>query len=230
MDFGKFEVLRSKVGDNEELASVVAELETQTKTLYENKESAVGEVKKFKGLKHNIAETFGFDKEIATDELLNNVKAKYGDLSNKIDSFQKTASSKELENASVKEQLNSLTSQLSEITNQLNSEREANKLNKVKDSFRKALVENRITDPKAQDMVINANLNSLSGDVDYNALAQSIATESPFLTQSVHKGGTGSVPPNGNYNSEKSVSQVDINDKKGRHSAVETRLKNRGLI
>jgi len=230
MDFGKFEVLRSKVGDNEELASVVSELETQAKTLYENKESAVGEVKKFKGLKHNIAETFGFDKEIATDELLNNVKAKYGDLSNKIDSFQKTASSKELENASVKEQLNSLTSQLSEITNQLNSEREANKLNSIKDSFRKALANNRISDTKAQDIAINSHMNLLSGDVDYEELAKSIATEMPFLTQSVHKGGTGSVAPNGQYNNEKSISTVDIKDTKGRQSAVETRLRNRGLI
>jgi len=230
MDFGKIEVLKEKLGDNEELAPVVSEIESHIKTLYENKENAVGEVKKFRGVKQSMAEILGLDKEIATDELLSNAKNIFSDYQNKIDSFQKNASSKEIENASVKEQLNSLTSKLSEITNQLNSEREANRLNLIKDKAREALSQLRINDKKSQDLVINANVNMLSEDTDFKAFAQSIANEYPSLTQSVHKPGTGSMPSTGNYNNSQSLNSIPVSDTKSRTKAIDARLREQGLI
>ena len=94
---------------------------------------------------------------------------------------------------------------MEEIQNRWKEEQATNKLNSVKEKFRSALNEYRITDPKAVDMAISANLSIAQNSEDLGALAQSIAEANPFLTASVHKGGAGTMPPRLNPEAPKSL-------------------------
>jgi hypothetical protein len=223
--------LKEKLGDNQELSPLISGLENRFKAISEMKENAVGESKKYKSVKHSMAEILGLDKELPIDELINNAKNILTEKNQKIESFQKNASSKEIEAASVKEQLSSMQKMVQELTEKYNQKETEVKISTLKDGFRKALNANRITNPEAQELVIEGYLNKASG-LDENglsALAKSIADSKPFLTQSLHKGGSGSVPYNNDIK-KTSLSNIPLKDTEKRQEAIRSRLVDKGII
>jgi hypothetical protein len=190
-----FNALKEKYGDNEGLMSDLSQIESAYTTLEANKQNAVDEVKKFKGFKHAVAETIGLDREISIDDLQGTLQGRLSEFQQKIDSFKNNASSKEIENASLMEQINSLTNSVKEIKGNWEKEQATTKLLKLTQDFTKALNEFDIVDPNAVDIALKANLNNAQSASDLKELAKSIAEANPFLTKSVHKGGAGSKPP-----------------------------------
>lgn len=182
---------KEKFADNEDFTSALTAIESEFTTLSAKKETAVENEIKLRQTKQEIAKTLGFEENIPASELTAKIGETLNGYKTKIDSFEKNASSKDIENASVKEQLSTLTNQLNELTGQLTDEKATNQLNNLKDGFRKALADSRITDPQAQDIAINAHLAQAQNVDDLGAFAQSIAESNPFLTQSVHKSGAG---------------------------------------
>lgn len=225
MDFGQ---LKDKFKENEDFTSVLSQIESEYTALSGKKESAVENEIKLRNTKQEIAKAFGLEENIPASELVNKISEILTGYKTKIDSFEKNASSKELENASVKEQLQTLTNQLNEYSAQLEKERATNKLNDLKGKAREALSQYRITDPKAQDMVINANLSTIDTVEDFGQFAKSIAESNPFLTETIHKAGAGSAPYSGDRLNNKNLGSVDLNDSKARTAIISERLASKG--
>lgn len=184
--------LKNKYKQDAELTSALSQIESDYKVLSEKKESAVNNEQKLRSVKQEIAKMLGFEETIPANELVSKFSETWNDTKTKLDSFQKTASSKEIESATLKEQLANLTNQVNEISGKYKEEQTNNKINSLKEQFRKALNENLITDPKAVEIAINANLNMANSTDNLQALAKQIAEQNPFLTESIHKGGVGS--------------------------------------
>lgn len=222
-----FNALKEKYKDNEALTADLSQIESAYTTLEANKQNAVDEVKKFKGFKHSVAETIGLDKEVSIDDLQGNLNNKLSEFQQKIDSFKNNASSKEIENANLMEQISNLTNSVKEIENKWKDEQATNSLNVLKDNFRKALNEQRITDPNAVEMTINANLTTAQSSDNLTDLAKSIAEKNPFLTATAHKGGAGSKKYNGE-SGVKSLSDIDIKDTNARIEAIKAKREAKG--
>jgi len=219
MDLEQFKTLTEKYKDDAELTSALSRIESEATALVGKKETAVGNEQKLREVKQSMAELLGLEKDVSSSDLTSKANDLISGYKQKIDSFEKNASSKDLENASVKEQLANLTNQFADVKSRLENERNANKLNETKDKLRSALAENRITDAKAQDMAISANLSSVTDETDYGTLAKSIAESNPFLTSTAHKGGNGTLPSREN-NINTGLADVKINDKQGRLGAI----------
>jgi len=230
MDLSKFSEIKEQVKDNEGLVSALTEIESQARALIDNKESAVGEVKKFKGVKHTMAELLGLDKDIPTDDLISKAGETLQTYQTKIDSLTKGASSKELEAANATEQLADLTGKMNEITSKWEQAEAKNKLGVLKDSFRSALTASNIKDPNAQDLAMNAHMSQIGEDTNLSDFAKTIAENNPYLTASVHKAGSGSNPSANNYNEGSSLRNTDPKDVKGRTAAIHARLEAQGIV
>lgn len=189
MDLEQFTSLKEKYKDDAELTSALAKIESEATALLGKKDTAVGNEQKLREVKQTIAELMGFEKDIPVNDLASKAKETLDGFKNQIDSFKNNASGKDLENANIKEQLAGLTTQLNELTGQLSDEKATNQLNSQKDKARKALADKRITDPKAQDLVINANISQLSSISDFTEFATTSAEQYPNLTDTVHKSG-----------------------------------------
>jgi len=229
MDFELINNLKDKFKEDNDTLSVLNQIESGVKTLSENKENAVGEVKKFKDVKHTMAEILGLEKDIPANDLVNNAKTKLQEYQQKIESFQKNASSKDLQNAEFKEKFSEMSNQLQEITERYNNEQAKNTLNEIKDSFRSALSSAGISNPEAQGVAIDAYLTQAQGSDDIVALAKSIADQKPFLTDSVHKGGTGTNPYAKENLNKNNLRAIPITDTKARTQAIANRLAERGI-
>lgn len=229
MDLEQFNTLKEKYKDDAELTSALAKIESEATALLGKKEAAVGNEQKLREVKQAIAGLAGLEKDVSSSDLTSKVSELINGYKQKIDSFEKNASGKDLENASFKEQLATLTGQLNDITGKWEEERTTNKLNATKDKLRSALAENRITDPKAQDLAITANLSNVTDETDFNSLAKSIAESSPFLTQSAHKGGNGS-KSGAEVTGGKGLREIEVTDTKSRIEAIEADLQAKGKI
>lgn len=224
MDLEKFNILKEKIGSNPELLSVVSELETQARTLFANKENTVGEIKKFRDVKQTIAELLGLDREIPADELITSAQTKLSDYQKKIDSFQKNASSKDLEVASFREKFQTMEERLQELSKGYEAKEQEIKLNSLKDSFRKALTANRITNPEAIDVAMDAYIQKAGATQDLNALAKSIAEQKPFLTTSLHKGGSETMPHNRTDYNTNNLANIPLKDRNARRQAIQEKI------
>jgi hypothetical protein len=225
MDFGQ---MKEKFKDNEDFTSALTQLEAEFTTLSGKKETAVENEIKLRNTKQEIAKALGLEENTPANDLVGKISETLTGYKTKIDSFEKTASSKDLENASVKEQLSTLTTQLNDYTTKLQEAEATNTLNSLKSQAREALAKNRITDPSAQDMAINANMSQLSNVEDFGAFAKSIAEQSPFLTDTVHKGGSGTTGATYNNNTA-NLGNIDPKDAKARTQAIQARLEAQGL-
>lgn len=186
-----FKVLQEQFKDNKDFTSALAEIEAKYTALSGMKETAVTNESNLRTVKQEIAKALGFEENIPSNEIVSKIAEKLTGYEKTISSFKENASGKELENASVNEQLATLTKELGDITGKFEGERATNELNTLKGNARKALADNGITDPKAQDMLLSANISKLSGIEDLNAFAKQAAEDNPFLTESVHIGGAG---------------------------------------
>jgi hypothetical protein len=225
-----FNTLKEKYKDNEDFMSDLSQIESDYNVLSEKKSTAVEKEQKYRTGKQEIAKMFDMAEDTPLNDLISTIGDKLGGYKREIDSFKNNASSKEIENANVKEQLSTMAEELSGIKGQLDQERATNTLNSIKSKAREALANERITDPKIQDMVINANLDTIKNLEDYGNFAKAIATETPGLTQSVHKPGSGSNPSANNYNEGKTLSNTDPKDAKARTAAIQARLEAQGLV
>lgn len=229
MDFELINNLKQKFAEDNDTLSALNQLETGVKALAENKENAVGEVKKLEEVKHNMAELLGLEKDIPANDLINNAKTKLQEYEQKVESFKKNASSKELENAEFQEKFSEMSRKLNEITERYEKEQAKNTLNEIKDNFRTALSGAGIRNPEAQEVAIDAYLRQAQGAEDLSQLAKSIAEAKPFLTDSIHKGGANTMPPNGINQNKNNLGSVPINDTKARTQIIAERLASRGL-
>jgi len=225
-----FNTLKEKYKDNEDFMSDLNQIESGYNVLSEKKSTAVEKEQKYRNGKQEIAKMFELSEDTPLKDLISTISEKVGGYKREIDSFKNNASSKEIENANVKEQLTTLAEELSSMKSELHSEKATNKLNSIKSETRKSLSKQRITDPKIQDMIINANLDTITSLDSYDDFAKSIATEAPSLTQSVHKAGSGSNPSANNYNEGSSLRNTDPKDVKGRTAAIQARLESQGIV
>jgi uncharacterized coiled-coil DUF342 family protein len=218
-----FNALKDKYKDNEGLMSDLSQIESEYTTLRANKDNAVDEVKKFKGFKHTIAETFGLDKEISIDDLQGNLKGKLSEYQEKIDSFKNNASSKEQESAQFKEEFGRMQRTLNEMTESLTAEKALNKRNELKDKFSKALSNANIKSAEAQEIAIDAYIGKVEAVEDLEAFAKSIAEQRPFLTSTSHKGGNGSFTTT-HESKQKSLADFGLKDRNSRVSSIQAMI------
>ena len=229
MEFSHFDTLKEGLKDNEDLMSVVTELETQAKTLSGNKEDAVGEVKKFKEVKHSIAELFGLEKDVSASDLVTKAKDSLSEYQRKIDSFKTDASGKDIENAQIKEQLTEMQDTLNAFKKERDDLATENKLSAFKEKFRDSMNNHRIKDKSKQDDVIRGYLQDAMNSDDLDKFVSSIAEKKPYLTDSVHKGGAGSKSYNGD-SAVKSLRDIDLKDTEARTKAIRVKLEAKGKI
>jgi len=184
-----FESMKEKFKGNEDFTSALTEIESSYTALSGKKETAVENEIKLRGGKQEIAKALGLDENIPLTELVTKVSETLTGYKTKIDSFETSASGKDLENASFKEQLSALTGKLDDITGKLSASEATNTLNDLKGKAREALAVERITDQNSQDLVLNANLSQLNSISDWAEFAKKTAEQYPNLTNSVHKPG-----------------------------------------
>jgi hypothetical protein len=228
MDFNKFNTIKEKYKDNGDLLSVIDQIESEARTLYENKESAVGEVKKFKDVKHTMAELLGLEKDIPANDLVNTAKTKLSEYQREIDSFKTTASSKQIEEAQFREKFQEMSQKMAELTKNYEQEQTKNKMNMARDEFKAVLSEMRITDPSAQSLAVDAYMSQYMATEDKKMFVKSIAEKNPYLTQSLHKAGAGTNPAFDKTNT-KNLSNTPLSDSKARTQIIAERLASQGF-
>ena len=109
-----FDTYKDKHKDNEDFTSTLTAIESEFTALSEMKRTAVDKESKLRGGKQEIAKAFGLDESTPMSDLVAKVAETITGYQTKIDSFQQTASSKELENASLKEDFANMKTQISE--------------------------------------------------------------------------------------------------------------------
>jgi len=225
-----FEQMKEKFKESEDFTSALSQIESEYKTLSGKKETAVENEIKLRNAKQDIARTLGLEENTPVNELVAKVGETFAQYKTKIDSFQKNASSKELEAAQFNENFQKMQEQLQALSKANEEKDAAIRMNALKDKFGKALNDANIKDASAQELVFDGYLSKAGNVEDLNAFAKSIAESKPFLTQSIHKQGAGTRSASYNNNNNQSLANTNIRDKAGRISAINQRLIEQGLI
>lgn len=225
MDFGE---MKEKFKDSEDFTSALTTLEAEFTALSGKKETAVENEKNLRGTKQEIAKALGLEENTPATDIISKLAERLTGDKSKIDSFQKNASSKELEAAKFNEDFSSMQEKLNGLTKANEDQAAAIRLNDLKAEFGKALNDVNIKDASAQDLVFEGYLSKAGNVEDLNAFAKSIAESKPFLTQSIHKPGAGTRSAVGNTNSA-SLANTKIGDKAGRTAIINQRLQDQGL-
>lgn len=196
MDLELFNTIRDNVknGNNEDINKNLLELETQVKTLSNNKADAVNEIKKLKSFKHNINEKFGLEKDISIDQSLEKISEKYNGYKTSVDDLKQTTDSKNTELNEMKSLIAQTQAQMKDLKDSYENEKLENKMNVVKNNFRKQLSDNGITSVDAQDLAIKSSLTELQTVEDISDYAKSFAETHSYLTDTQHVKGTESIP------------------------------------
>ena len=226
-----FEEMKEKHKDSEDFISTLTAIESEFTALSGKKETAVEKEIKLRGGKQEIAKALGLDESTPMSELVAKVGETLTGYKTKIDSFEKTASSKELESAGLKEDFANMKSQMADYASKLEQEQAKTKLNSITDLARTALNGQRITDKGIQDTIIRANMSDLStmDASDFDSFAKATAEQTPAFTDTVHKGGSGTTGATYNNNNASNLGNIDPKDSKARTQAIQARLEAQGL-
>jgi hypothetical protein len=169
------------------------QIESDIKTLQLNKSDAVGESKKYKGVKHSYNELLGLEKDLGAEDSLSKASEIIKGYKEKIDSLEGSASSEQLKATDANAELQEMMKEIRGLKTDLTDEKNLNALNNRKGSFRKELEDAGIKSAKKQDLAIKSYLSEMQNSDNLAELATSIATEYPELTDSAHKGGAGTI-------------------------------------
>lgn len=191
MDFEAME--KFKQGLTPELMEQFTQIESEVKTLHGNKNEAVGESKKYKGVKHSYNELLGLEKDLGAEDSLSKASEIIKNYRTEIESLKGSASSEQLKATDANAELQAVLNEVRSLKTELTDEKNMNALNNRKGSFRAELESVGIKSTKKQDLAIKSYLSEMQNSDDLTGLANTIATEYPELTESAHKVGGGSV-------------------------------------